>query len=598
MVNRGALGVAGVEIDFDKDWEKEFEGTVLTAPGGDLGWAMTEEHQKIIAIFSTGLVLVGVDYRGSGLVKGALDHAARHFRARGEVDKLQAPAFVELDTIKAAYRWAGHHQALDSRRSAAKFKKVIEDYLETAAAKSASDIHIECTKSGTLIQNGIANDLIVFKRLLEEEGRAMIGVIFYNGDNQSGVISSDMEPRHSNLESAPGNPEAIRLPPGVDGIRCEFLPLVGGLYLVMRLNYGGSKLLGNAMMDLADLGLAPEQIAIWRRSYRRPGGVRIISGPTNTGKSTTLRLVLNKLLAELKYRKNCLILEDPPEGGIKGGRQVFIPAAEDEEKQQKIMDKIFRSLLRVAPDIFFLGEIRDFLSGSFCLRLSLIGKRIFTTTHVDRALKIPVRLVDLGLDPSLIFDPDRIVLFASQRLVRCMCPSCRVHIVEAAVKDPLIMEQMRRLAFALHKMEEHRYTRGSMSGRDLAPPEFPDLSRVFVPAESVVCKETVPCDLGRLEQRTVTAEVIEPDYELMHLLKEGKHKEAGEYWLSADGLNGLSMRWHALMKIRDGLVALADVEEEIGPVADEIEVERFFAFGNEEFVARFDALFQMKEAAE
>jgi len=213
-----------------------------------------------------------------------------------------------------------------------------------------------------------------------------------------------------------------------------------------------------------------------------------------------------------------------------------------------------------------LGEIRDIQTAKFAFRLALTGRQVYTTTHVYAALAIPQRLRDIGIEPYLVYDEHLLRGMICQRLLRGMCVHCRIALADAPGElGPTYKDVARRVRAGLAMMDSARNPEGT--GQPFDNLVEPDLRQVYV-ANPEGCQH---CYKGRAG-RTVCAEVIETDMKLMELLSENHMQEAQAYWLSPKGLNGVTMLWHALEKIRRGEVSPQDAEFEVGPVARERDI--------------------------
>ncbi len=172
--------------------------------------------------------------------------------------------------------------------------------------------------------------------------------------------------------------------------------------------------------SLESLGLSPEHLQMIRNALSRPYGLIIISGPTGSGKSTTLYSILNELDRE---KSNVVSLEDPVE--------YHIP----DVNQSQVMPEIgytfasgLRSILRQDPDIIMVGEIRDAETAQLAIQAALTGHLVFSTLHTNNAIGIVPRLIDMGIDPYLI--APTLVLSIAQRLARATCESSRKDVAD------------------------------------------------------------------------------------------------------------------------------------------------------------------------
>jgi type II secretory ATPase GspE/PulE/Tfp pilus assembly ATPase PilB-like protein len=347
-----------------------------------------------------------------------------------------------------------------------------------------------------------------------------------------------------------------------------------GRYLDMRLQYDSAHLFGEnfVMADVDSLGFSQEQLKVVQNLRQLPGGMRVFSGPVNQGKTTTLRLCLNRRMSETNMQLNCLLIEDPPEGGVIGSRQIGVSASVKDEQRERTFVEIMRCALRLDPDIVMLGEIRDMQTAKFALRLALTGRQVYTTTHVYEALAIPKRLRDIGIEPYLVYDYQLLRGLICQRLLRGVCMHCRIPLAQAPAElGPMYKELARRVRAGLALMDAER-SKSGMGKPALERLSEPDLRDVYV-ANPEGCPH---CYKGRAG-RTVCAEVIETDHKIMELLQDNRVEDARAYWLSPAGMNGITMLWHGLEKTRRGEVSPLDAEFELGPCArdrDVMEVEQ------------------------
>ncbi|MFA6077406.1 MAG: GspE/PulE family protein [Candidatus Paceibacterota bacterium] len=203
-------------------------------------------------------------------------------------------------------------------------------------------------------------------------------------------------------------------------IRVSSLPTFYGEKIAMRI-LDSEK----GVKPLDSIGLTPENLAKIRKAMVEPYGLVLISGPTGSGKTTTLYSMLNELDRE---KRNVVSLEDPVEYNIPG------------MNQSQIVPEIgysfasgLRSILRQDPDVIMVGEIRDKETAELAIQASLTGHMVFATIHTNNAIGTVPRLVDMGIDPYLI--APTLTLSIAQRLVRIACPtSIRPMPVEGAIK--------------------------------------------------------------------------------------------------------------------------------------------------------------------
>ena len=169
------------------------------------------------------------------------------------------------------------------------------------------------------------------------------------------------------------------------------------------------------VLSLADIGLGDEGVAIMERILSRSNGIILVTGPTGSGKSTTLYAALNRLNSS---EKNIITIEDPIEYQIKGIGQIQVNS-----KIDLTFAAGLRSILRQDPDIIMVGEIRDAETAEIAIQASLTGHLVLSTLHTNDAATAVTRLVDMGIEPFMIASSLAAVM--AQRLVRVICPHCR-----------------------------------------------------------------------------------------------------------------------------------------------------------------------------
>lgn len=193
-------------------------------------------------------------------------------------------------------------------------------------------------------------------------------------------------------------------------VRVSVLPTIYGEKVALRLLSRSAVLL-----ELANLGFTPQQLDDYLEAIKRPVGLVLISGPTGSGKTTTLYATLKRLNQE---RYNILTIEDPIEYTLDGVNQVQL-----KESIGLTFGNALRTFLRQDPDIIMLGEIRDTDTAQMAVRSALTGHLIFSTVHTNSAWGIVARLLDMGIPPYLL--AGTINLTMAQRLVRLLCPECK-----------------------------------------------------------------------------------------------------------------------------------------------------------------------------
>lgn len=272
-----------------------------------------------------------------------------------------------------------------------------------AVKESASDVHIEPFGEDTLKVryriDGILHDVMSLPRNLQ---LAVVSRI---------KIMSDLDIAERRL------PQDGRIQVNVGGkkinIRVSILPAVTGESAVLRILDPSSILL-----ELDSLGFSPDILPNYLSLIKKPNGIILVTGPTGSGKSTTLYTTLNLLNST---EKKIMTIEDPVEYRLKGISQV-----QAKPKIGLTFAAGLRSFLRQDPDIMLVGEIRDKETAEIAVQAALTGHIVLSTLHTNDAPSSVIRLVDMGIEPFLI--SSSVIGVIAQRLVRKICPKCKKEI--------------------------------------------------------------------------------------------------------------------------------------------------------------------------
>ncbi len=196
---------------------------------------------------------------------------------------------------------------------------------------------------------------------------------------------------------------------GID-LRVSTIPAIYGEKVVMRILDKSA-----TPLNLGELGFEAKELETFRKAIKSPNGLVLVTGPTGSGKTTTLYAALNEIRSP---RKNILTVEDPVEYKLEGINQVQIKPAIG-----LTFASTLRAFLRQDPDIIMVGEVRDLETSQICIRASLTGHLVLSTLHTNDAPSAISRLIDIGIEPYLI--SSSIILVGAQRLVRRLCPECK-----------------------------------------------------------------------------------------------------------------------------------------------------------------------------
>ncbi len=277
--------------------------------------------------------------------------------------------------------------------------KLIETILKTAISSRASDIHLESSETNCSIRcriDGMLAETFVFDKDIYPPLVSRLKML-------------------SNMDIAEHRkPQDGRFSVQVLGrdydFRVSTLPVIHGESVVMRI-LDKSK----AIIKLSALGMLEDNLAKFSRLTRTPYGMILVTGPTGSGKTTTLYAALNDIKS---VEKKMITVEDPVEYQMNMIQQVHV-----NEKAGLTFASALRSILRQDPDVIMIGEIRDQETLRIAVQSALTGHLVFSTLHTNDAISAVARVVDMGMEPYLI--SGALIGVEAQRLVRKLCPHCK-----------------------------------------------------------------------------------------------------------------------------------------------------------------------------
>jgi type II secretory ATPase GspE/PulE/Tfp pilus assembly ATPase PilB-like protein len=279
---------------------------------------------------------------------------------------------------------------------------ICHEILEMAFERGASDIHLEPEEHILLIQFRIDGQLETLRKLPKALHAPVLGRLKVLAKMD---IAERRMPQDGQFAYALG-PDKRRM-----NIRAACLPTTQGERLTLRL-----LALETGQLTLDRLGMSPVAMQTFARIAGQDQGLILLTGPTGSGKSTTLYAALRHRLA---HRPGKIItVEDPVEFDIVGVAQAEVDTAD-----KLRFDTALRNILRSDPDVIMIGEIRDYDSADIAVKAALTGHLVFSSLHTNSAAGVITRLVDVGIQPYLIAATLRLCI--AQRLVRRLCPHCR-----------------------------------------------------------------------------------------------------------------------------------------------------------------------------
>jgi len=290
--------------------------------------------------------------------------------------------------------------------------KLVNHILTRAVRTGASDIHIEPYEHKLKVRfrlDGILYDFLSLPRKIHAHLVSRIKIMA--GLN----IAEKRLPQDGRIEIKIGNRE-------VD-LRVSTLPTSFGERIVLRLLEKGIRLLA-----ISDIGMGNSDLTTLKKLLNLTHGIILVTGPTGSGKTTTLYAALSHINSP---DKNILTIEDPIEYRLEGINQTQVNA-----KIGLTFASALRSMVRQDPDVILVGEIRDIETAEIAIQAALTGHLVFSTLHTNDAPGAITRLIDMGIEPFLVSSSVRAIL--AQRLVRILCPECkRAYVPSAFEKEQM-----------------------------------------------------------------------------------------------------------------------------------------------------------------
>ena len=330
-------------------------------------------------------------------------------RAKNEAEQL-VDDLEESDLDTVAHELEEPQDLLDSSDEAP-IIRLVNSLLFRAAKERASDIHIEPQERDISVRfrvDGVLQEVIRPPKRFQNSIVSRVKIM--GGLN----IAEKRLPQDGRIR--------VKLAGRDIDIRLSTTPTIYGERIVMRLLDKSAVLL-----DLADIGLDPTQLKIIDHLIHKSHGIVLVTGPTGSGKTTTLYAALSKINAP---DLNIMTIEDPVEYQLKGISQTPVNA-----KIDLTFANGLRSFLRQDPDVIMVGEIRDLETAEIAIQASLTGHLVFSTVHTNDAAGAITRLIDMGVEPFLV--ASSLMGSMAQRLIRILCKECREAYLptEEEVKD-------------------------------------------------------------------------------------------------------------------------------------------------------------------
>ena len=310
-------------------------------------------------------------------------------------------AYFPMETPGTAPEGSGSELSFMERVESAPVVRMVNAVIEDAFHKNASDIHVEPGRKDLVIRIRINGDLIVHTTLKMEYHRPMITRL---------KLMAGMDIAEKRLPQD-GKYHYERGEVSTD-LRISTLPSIYGEKAVLRLLRNDRD---NSLMDIRRLGMEEEQRTVFEHILKAPHGMVLVTGPTGSGKTTTLYAALNRMVEK---KINIVTVEDPVEKIMEGITQVQV-----NPKAGLTFASALRSILRQDPDVIMVGEMRDEETAAIGVRAAITGHLVLSTLHTNDCASTIHRLRNMGVPPYMA--AASLSGIVAQRLVKLLCPNCR-----------------------------------------------------------------------------------------------------------------------------------------------------------------------------
>jgi type II secretory ATPase GspE/PulE/Tfp pilus assembly ATPase PilB-like protein len=445
---------------------------------------------------------------------------------------------IDMSTLGELYHRSSKRstfrKAASPRNDQSAMQRALIAIVANAAAKNASDVHIIANQDRAITKFRVDGVMTYINEMQPQYAFELLSAAFAMAD------ASDPAYQQRQYQAARISSLTTELPSGVQSLRLQFNPLANeGRYLIMRILYSGD----GKRIDMEQLGYSPEQVRQIATMSARPVGINVISGPTGSGKSTTLKAILESVIerrASGGADVNTITIEDPPEYVIRAAQQMPVVNAKTQEERAEAFTQAISAGLRSDPDIMMIGEIRDLASADLAVEGALSGHPIYASLHANTAMDILSRLRDMGIDDFKVFDAEVFSGLVGQRLLRQICPHCRVkydEAVESGRIDELLAERVEKMLA-------------------ITPPRK-DGNEHQLHVAGTGCEHCT----GGYKGRTVVAEIILPDDTFMEFMRSAKKAEARTYWF--ENMNGIDLLGSSWIRALEGRVTPIDIENSV-----------------------------------
>jgi general secretion pathway protein E len=473
-------------------------------------------RQYVLLDLAAGTIYVDSNHASDPLIRTWISRQNRSRQAAGEATLAEKRVDArELSELRSTVQQRNKQR--EDEENQTKVRRHVQDMIYRATEYGASDLHIHVRERETSVEFVVEKECRLAETLTPDEGGMMLRAIIQGLAPTGDATYLPLEFQNAQIpgDKFPGS--------GLTSIRGIKGPSYGGEIMTLRLQHAGGRRKsrrGDSLpyprapagdYRLPSMGFTEEELSRLDVLMAAPSGIVIVTGPTGSGKTTTIYEMLSEVKRRKPY-KHVITIEDPVEIPNESAVQLLVTNARDEETRAAAYRERAKAILRMAPDIIFIGELRDYEVAAAALEMANTGHLVLTTLHVDDVFDWVDRLEDMTsprgdrLSRKQICNPRRVRGVISQRLLSYLCQHCAIGMVELAG-----LERRRRVNVerALSALE----TWGDIGKVQLRGPGCPK------------------CAMSGVADRRAFADVVLTDPEMMKDFREhGAEVARQTYW--------------------------------------------------------------------
>ena len=443
---------------------------------------------------------------------------------------------VETETLEEEIDW---NQVVRAAEEEAPIIKLVNAILMEGVRRGASDIHIEPQEKALIVRFRIDGILRIFQRLPSRVKDAVVARIKIMANLD---ISERRKPQDGRIR--------VRIQNKKIDFRVSTIPTIYGEKVVMRIQEAEKYL----NFTLEDLGFESDNLFLFRHHIYQPWGMVLVTGPTGSGKTTTLYTALQERNSP---EVNIMTAEDPVEVAIPGINQVQI-----NEKVGLTFAAALRAFLRQDPDIILVGEIRDLETAQIAIKAALTGHLVFSTLHTNDAPSTTTRLVDMGVEPFLV--GTAVNLIVAQRLVRKLCSKCKLKAEEVYPQEyyeELVSQVKNAIRRVIENLQRRLTKEKNPEKKQKIMETIKEYQELYNTGLTIYTENPKGCDHcnnSGYKGRMAVHELLEVSENIKKLILKGANSEEIKEQAVKEGMRTLYE--DGLVKIGKGLTSIEEIK--------------------------------------